>query len=370
MNHLGRRAIVIVLAMLLLVSASPALVAAQATSATSTKTAEVTDALQQIASLERDHDVNTLYDLLHPDVRQKLSREGLGAYYASPAALIPDGAYADVKVTFGDWTWPVTGKTYKDAATVTYTASGTRNGKPASETATQHLVLDGVTWRWFFGVTDAFVAQQDSAAAKAQSYKSPFKDKGYAAIDTYWASAFTIAGITYTPPREIIAVTKPIRTGCGNEDQTGIDKAGVYYCTVDHKIYYSPKMKTEVSIGFGSYAWYHIVAHEWGHHIQQLMGIDATRDPELDGGIYPIELELQADCLAGTYDQDALAKGAITEKAFDQALAITDVAGDRKSTKWDDPNAHGTDAQRRQSVLTGFDDGFIGCNLPLHPPEG
>lgn len=360
----------ILFAVLLLGSAAPGLVAAQSSTDTGTKTAEVTDAIQQIASLERDRDVNTLYDLLHPDVRQHLSREGLAAYYASPAALIPDGSYSNVKVTFGDWTWPVGGKTYKDAATVTYTVSGTRNGKRATETATQHLVLDGVTWRWFFGVTDAFVTQQDKVATQDDTYKSPFKDKGYAAIDTYWADAFAIAGIKYTPPREIIAVTKPIRTGCGNEDPTGIDKAGVYYCTVDQKIYFSNRMKTEVTIGFGAYAWYHIVAHEWGHHIQRLMGIDASRDPELDGGIYPIELELQADCLAGTYDQDALAKGTINEKSFDQALAITDIAGDRKSTKWDDPNAHGTNAQRRQSVLTGFDDGFVGCNLPLHPPEG
>lgn len=368
MKALWRRSVIILFTALLLAGASPALAAPS--QATDTRTAEVTDAVQQIASLEQHRDINTLYDMLHPDVRERLTREGLGAFYASPAAVIPDGSYKIDAITFGDWTWPVTGKTYKDAATVTYTITGKQGGKAVTDTAIQHLVLDGVNWRWFFGVTDAYLTTQNTIAGKAERYTSPFSDKGYAAIDTYWADAFAIAGIHYTPPKEIIAVTQPIRTGCGNETPEGADKAGVYYCTLDHKIYYSPKMKTEVQLGFGNYAWYHIVAHEWGHHIQSLMGIDATPNPELDGGIYPIELELQADCLAGTYDQDALAKGVISSKSFDQALSITSVAGDRSTTKWDDPQAHGTDSQRRQSVLTGFDDGFVGCNLPLHPPEG
>src|SRR5690348_8722152 len=119
MKALWRRGIIILFTALLL--ATPALAAPS--QATDTRTAEVTDAIQQIAALEKAHDINTLYDTLHPDVRARLSREGLGAFYASPAALIPDGSYKIDAITFGDWIWPVTGKTYKNAATVTYTVT-------------------------------------------------------------------------------------------------------------------------------------------------------------------------------------------------------------------------------------------------------
>src|SRR3712207_8872465 len=66
---------------------------------------------------------------------------------------------------------------------------------------------------------------------------------------------------------------------------------------------------------------------------------DASLEPELDGGLYPIELELQADCLAGTYAQDAFAREEIGTEQVEQAIDITDVS-DRKSTRLNSSHAN------------------------------
>ncbi len=115
----------------------------------------------------------------------------------------------------------------------------------------------------------------------------------------------------------------------------------------------------------GPYGWDHIIAHEWGHHIQDLLGIDASRNPELDDGYYVIELELMADCLAGVYAQDATARGTIEEDEVDDAETITEASGDLPETAFDDERAHGTGEQRVEAFFTGYEDGLIGCNLDL-----
>ncbi len=332
------------------------------------RVAEVTRAVEVLTALEMGGDVHQLYDRLHPDVRDLLSRSGLATFYESPDAVIPHAPVEVVSVAFGEWTWPVTGEAYDDTATVTVRVQGERAGTAVDETLTLHLVEDGGNWRWFFGESEQDVDAQDVLASERASYESDFDNDGYADIDRYWADAFADAALDYHAPDEIIPLRGTAETGCGVEEN--LDEIAIFYCTLDETIYYNPDFRDEVEENVGVYAWYHIVSHEWGHHIQNILGIDASADPELDGGLYAIELELQADCLAGTYTQDAFAREAIGDTELDEAIDITAVAGDMSGTTWDDPAAHGSGSQRRQSLVTGYDDGFLGCNLDLLSAAG
>ena len=330
---------------------------------------DVTEVVELLGSLEMSSDLHQLYDRLHPDVREVLSRSGLGSFYGSPDAVIPAEPVEVERVEFEPWTWPVTGEEYEEAATVTVRVRGDQGGDAVDERRELHLVEDGSTWRWFFGDDEAFVDEQDERAAANGTYKSSFADERYADIDRFWADAFASAQLDYRSPKEIVELEEPTaETGCGVEDD--LDEIAIFYCTLDDTMYFNPEFRAEVEDSVGAYAWYHIISHEWGHHVQNQLNIDATNDPELDGGLYPIELELQADCLAGIYAQDAFAREEITTDEVRQAIDITDVAGDVTGTTWDDPAAHGTGRQRRQSTLTGYDDGFLGCNLDLLTAAG
>lgn len=324
---------------------------------------DVTNAVELLGALEMTSDLHQLYDRLHPDVREVLSRSGLGSFYDSPEAVIPAEPVEVESVEFEPWTWPVTGEEYEEAATVTVRVRGDQGGEAVDERRELHLVEDGGSWRWFFGDDEAFVEEQDERAAADATYESPFEDDFYADIDQFWAGAFAAAQLEYRPPEEIVELGEPAETGCGVEDD--LDEIAIFYCTLDDTMYYNPDFRDGVEAEVGPYAWYHIISHEWGHHVQNQLGIDATMEPELDGGLYPIELELQADCLAGTYAQDAFAREAIGAAEVEQAIDITDVAGDMTGTDWDDPAAHGSGRQRRLATLTGYDDGFLGCRLDL-----
>src|SRR5699024_7538828 len=141
-------------------------------------------------------------------------------------------------------------------------------------------------------------------------------------MDMYWAQVFANAGLNYHPPTDMVGIRVDAQqTGCGLEDE--IELMGVYYCTRDQTIYYDPGFRDDIVDQFGEYAWNHIMAHEWGHHIQSLLGLYTTRDPELHGGMYTIESELQADCLAGIFSQDARARGIIRNRDLNGAIEVT-----------------------------------------------
>ncbi len=331
--------------------------------ATEARVAQVTRTVELLGSLEMSSDLHQLYDRLHPDVREVLSRGGWGSFYRSAEALIPAEPVEVVSVDFEPWTWPVTGEEYDEAAVVTVLMRADQGDRAVETRRELHLVEDDDTWRWFIGGDETFLDEQDARAANDAAYQSPFEDDRYADIDRFWAAAFAAVGLDYRSPDDIVTLDAPAATGCGFE--ADVDEVSVFYCTLDDTMYYNPAFRNDVEDVAGDYAWYHIIAHEWGHHIQNQLGIDASLEPELDGGLYPIELELQADCLAGTYAQDAFAREEIGTEQVEQAIDITDVSGDMGSTEWDDPTAHGSGRQRRVSMLTGYEDGFLGCNLDL-----
>jgi predicted metalloprotease len=324
----------------------------------------VTSAAIEVSHLERSGDLLTLHDLMHPDARLVVSRDDLNVWYASADAAIPTADPEILSVDFGAWTWGVTGRTYPDVASVYLRQPGMLNGTPVDQREIQHYLFDGARWRWLFGTDLAFVDALGAQTVQEPSPSAMFPDLDHARIDLVWSEIFASAGADYRSPDNVNEIEMfPATTGCGL--MTEDDYAEVFYCTLDQEIYYLTDFAEQMDRQFGDYAWPHIVSHEWGHHIQFLLRIDASRDPELDGGLYDIELELQADCLAGVYAQEAVARGWLTDSDLNDAFQVMLFSGDLPGTEFDDPLAHGTGDQRRQAFASGLEDGLFGCNVTI-----
>lgn len=333
--------------------------------ATDDRVETVTSTATEISRQRENGDWFDLYDRMHPSARNLLPRQALVNWAESGELSIPSDDPTIGEVTFGAWRWNVTGEIFMDAATVQYTQSVERNGSVIEESGEWVFVDDGQRWRWFPELSaDEMSTLTATVGAETNAYLPTFRRAAHVRIDRFWENVFTESELDYEAMTDIVAITsQPFETGCGIEEE--IELYAIYYCTLDATVYYDPDFQEDVVDLTGPYGFTTIIAHEWGHHIQVLLGIDISLDPELDGGLYPIEIELQADCLAGIYAQDALAIGDIDEEEIEAAIEITSLSGDTADTEFDEFDAHGTGDQRIESFSTGFDDGFIGCNLDL-----
>ena len=127
------------------------------------------------------------------------------------------------------------------------------------------------------------------------------------------------------PRKGVIPFDEPIVTACGRADPV---REAAFYCVIDEKIYYSTEFRTLIENQIGDFAWVIVVAHEWGHHIQAKLGFDLGVVPDRAGEVAPIELEQQADCLAGAYAIDAEQTGWLDPGDIEEALTITEISGD------------------------------------------
>lgn len=328
--------------------------------------ASVSAAAIDISRAERAGDLLVLHDRLQPDVRLVVSRAALISWYSSTDAVIPSGDPDVLSIEFGPWTWPVTGKTYQNVATVQLRQPGTRGGTDVEQLEVQHYWFDGTRWRWFFGSDVGFFDTLGGQVTQDAGTSEVFEEVEYARIDLVWSEIFQSAGREYRSLDAINPIESlPVQTGCGQ--MTEEEYADVFYCRLDQEIYYLPNFRRLTERQFGDYAWPHIMSHEWGHHIQFLLGINSSEDPEIDGGLYDIELELQADCLAGVFAQEAVARGWLSNAELDDAYEVSLFAADSPDTSFDDPLAHGTGEQRQQAFTTGLEDGLFGCNLDVSP---
>ena len=322
---------------------------------------DVSRAAVALSQLERSGDLLMLHDLLHPDVRLVLSRAELAAWYAGPDAAIPTADPEILAVAFGSWAWPVTGRTYADVATVTLRQPAMLRGEARDLVEIQHFWYDGARWRWFFG-SDAGYLDGLQAQVPAEPELGGYEDLEYARVNSVWEYIYRESGATYRPPGDVqyaSIVDMPLMTGCGI--LTEEENPGSFYCPRDEEIYLSTEYEAQDTQRFGDYSIRFTISHEWGHHLQIIEGIDVTDNPELDDGYYLIEIELQADCLAGVYAQEAVARGWATVEDLNDAYQVTLFIGDPSGTPYDHPMAHGNGEQRRQAFATGLEDGLFGC---------
>ena len=344
--------------------------------------ASAADAARALSHLEADRDFDALYQRMHPDALAVIPRSAVVGWYES---FFTDRTTDELTVTgvvSEPWTWGVTGTTYDDAVTVRFVQPYTVAGVTDDVAGEVHLVPFDGKWGWFFGASRSFVDEQialygdDGSATRspvslesgAEAAGTPvpreilFPDPLHADIDRFWAASFQEAGRTYQPPHGVLAFDEPIVTGCGRADP---EQEAAFYCVIDQTIYYSAAFRSSVESQIGDFAWVIVVAHEWGHHIQAQLGFDLGAGPDRATEAPPIELEHQADCLAGAYARDAEQTGWLDAGDIDEALAMTKISGDPPGTAWDQPGAHGSGDERTDAFLKGYSQGLSGCDLDL-----
>ena len=171
-------------------------------------------------------------------------------------------------------------------------------------------------------------------------------------VEAAWNVTFQTNGIFYTPIQRFI-VFSPIPqsiSACG----TNANSSGPFYCPVDLGVYLEDRFMLDQLNRIGDMAPAVVIAHEVGHHVQNLLGI-------LQGGFFSIQIELQADCFAGAWARSAGARGLLEVGDLQEAAQTMFEIGDPAGIPWFAPGAHGTSQQRQNAFGTGFSFGSDGC---------
>jgi predicted metalloprotease len=196
--------------------------------------------------------------------------------------------------------------------------------------------------------------------------------KVYDVADDVWSEEFARRGLPYQAPR-LAFFTAAAATGCGRASSA----VGPFYCPADQEIYFDLNFLDRLQQQFGApgeFAQAYIAAHEFGHHLQTLLGIEQrvreaqTSNPDA-AGRYSVALELQADCFAGIWAKlaDERAEGgiALTQDNIAEAVNAAEAVGDDRIQQQVqgrvDPETwtHGSAAQRHQWFVTGYRSGDL-----------
>ena len=231
----------------------------------------------------------------------------------------------------------------------------------------------GVDPRLILGLMSAVPTEQSAPAAH---YGTPQDEQGrfIAAVlgetEDVWTATFQEQGLNYVPPK-LVLYRDSMPTACGS----GSAAAGPFYCPLDRKVYLDLGFFQQLSEEFqapGQFAQAYVLAHEVGHHVQNLLGIAdkvraaQQRASEAQANQLSVMLELQADCFAGVWAKNAdetkhfLEAGDI-ESALRAAAAVGDDTMQRRAQGYVVPESftHGSAAERVKWFNRGLTGGTI-----------
>ena len=190
-------------------------------------------------------------------------------------------------------------------------------------------------------------------------------------IDETWTRIFSESGQRYEPPTTVLYERGVQTNGCGSAPSS----VGPFYCPADKKIYIDLSFFRELSGRFGApgdFARAYVIAHEVGHHVQNLLGVseqvnrERQEDPESANEL-SVRLELQADCLAGVWAHSAYEQQLLESGDLEEGLAAAAAVGDDRLQEqagrrvdresW----THGSSEQRQTWFQKGFDGGDPGA---------
>ena len=239
---------------------------------------------------------------------------------------------------------------------------------------------------WVFGINPLTILSMLSGGGgaptaqvqqQAPAQRPPADDRMAAFVSTVladtedvWKDVFARGGSTYQEPR-LVLFRGATQTACGR----GQAAMGPFYCPGDQKVYidlgFYETLKNQLGAP-GDFAQAYVIAHEVGHHVQNLLGISGKMD-QMRGRVSKIEynalsvkLELQADCFAGVWAHHAQSARQIleqgdVEEAMNAAAKIGDDALQRSGGGAVVPDSftHGTSAQRQRWFDTGLKNGTV-----------
>ena len=214
------------------------------------------------------------------------------------------------------------------------------------------------------GGSPAGVEQQQGVRGAPSDEAGRFVDVTATNVDDVWTQVFRKRGQRYEPPAGVVLYDQSTGTGCG----LGQSAMGPFYCPNDRKVYLDLSFWQELSGRFGAQgeaARAYVIAHEMGHHVQNLTGqMDEAKRLGAQGTESgSVRLELQADCYAGVWAAHASevsgGKVAMEPKDIEDGLRAAAAVGDDTLQKQaqgqvvPDSFTHGTSAQRMKWFRTG-----------------
>jgi predicted metalloprotease len=185
-------------------------------------------------------------------------------------------------------------------------------------------------------------------------------------VQGFWDREFERNGLQYTPA-QVVVFQDVVPTRCG----PGSEATGPFYCPLDRRVYLDPDFFRALAVTFkapGDFAQAYVIAHEIGHHVQNLTGImgqvqGAMAEQRDHANELSIALELHADCLAGVWGHSTYERGLLERGDLDEGLRAAAAVGDdriqARTTGRINPETwtHGSSEQRRDWFVRGFETG-------------
>lgn len=209
--------------------------------------------------------------------------------------------------------------------------------------------------------------QQQTNQAPANDEATAFVRTVLAETEDTWNGIFQASGKTYREPT-LVLFSGQVESACGFASSA----TGPFYCPADSKVYLDTNFFRELEQQFGAsgdFAEAYVIAHEVGHHVQNLLGVlpkfnqARQRMSEVEANEMSVRVELQADCFAGVWGKFTDQKGILEQGDLEEALNAAQQIGDdtlqKRSQGYVVPESfnHGTSAQRMQWFRRGFDSG-------------
>ncbi len=230
----------------------------------------------------------------------------------------------------------------------------------------------------FFGINPSSITGGSTAPSHTQSGNQTgsqagdttyqFIDKVLGSNNQVWGNIFQQSGKQFQKP-VLVLYSGGTQSGCG----TANSAVGPFYCPSDGKIYLDTSffnlMKSRLG-GGGEFAYQYVVAHEYGHHIQNLLGISdqverkqQSARSEAEANTYSVRLELQADCFAGVWGNHVKDQENITQTDVQTAINTAKAIGDdtlqsqSQGSVTPEKFTHGSSAQRTNWFMKGYQSG-------------
>jgi predicted metalloprotease len=187
-------------------------------------------------------------------------------------------------------------------------------------------------------------------------------------VQAYWTSALPATGTDYAKASTVL-FTQRISTGCGAADSS----VGPFYCPADDHVYldlsFFDDLRTQLGAEGGTFAQAYVIAHEYGHHVQDMIGDESRVGNDSEGATSAsVRLELQADCYAGIWAYHAKDTGFVESisaadirDGLDAAAAVGDDRLQQRAGGGVDPDSftHGTSEQRQRWFTRGEESGRL-----------